>query len=123
MSNSPIEFLGEEPGHDVPATEYGGDDGLIQPEQPGVLRGDPAASGGHVLSEDAGERGIVGEKNAVGVRAAMANGSLREQVTGEADDEEIRDPATGRVVPPGAYKNVDGSRRGSASGDLSSLQP
>lgn len=118
MSNGPIEFMGEEPGHDVPHSEYGGDDGLIQPEQPGVLRGDPAASGGHMLTDDAGERGIVGEKAAIAARVAGKPLSPREQVTGEADDEDLIDPVTGRSIGPGALK-----AGGGGAGELSSLQP
>lgn len=118
MSNGPIEFMGEEPGHDVPATEYGGDDGLIQPEQPAILRGDPSASGGHILSDDAGDVQRVYEKNSIAVRTAMQNGSLREQLTGEADNEEIVDPVTGRQVGVGALKKGNGER-----GELSSLKP
>jgi hypothetical protein len=118
MSNGPIEFMGEEAGHDVPHSEYGGDDGLIQPEQTGVLRGDPAASGGHMLTDDAGERGIVGEKAGIAARVAMAPLSSREQMTGEADDEELVDPVTGRQIGVGALK-----AGGQGSGELSSLQP
>lgn len=118
MTNGPIEFMGEEPGHDVPLSEYGGDDGLIQPEQPGILKGDPAASGGHVLTDDAGDVQRVHEKSSIAGRAAMQNGSLREQVTGVADSEEIVDPLTGRQVGLGAIK-----KGGNGSGELSSLKP
>lgn len=117
MSDGPIEFMGEEAGHDVPSTEFGGADGLIQPEDGTVLRGDPGASGGHRITEDAGKREYVSEKLQIAARVGMSPLSMREQITGIADDEEIVDPHTGRAVGQGAYKKASGER-----GELSDLQ-
>lgn len=70
MTNGPIEFMGETPGQDVPASEYGGDDGLIQPPP-------------HPMSAS--------EANAAIVRASMYGDTL--------DNGLVVDPAKGRVVP------------------------
>lgn len=71
MSNGPIAYLGERPDQRVPASEYGGADGLIQPLP-------------HRMTNS--------EANAAIVRAGMYGDEL--------DDGIVVDPATGRVVDP-----------------------
>jgi|JI10StandDraft_1071094.scaffolds.fasta_scaffold68700_6 hypothetical protein len=71
MSNGPIEFMGESPDQHVPASDYGGADGLIQPPP---------------------HRMTASEANAAIVRAGMYGDTL--------DDGIVVDPATGHVVPP-----------------------
>ena len=71
MPTGPIEFMGERPVQFTPPSEYGGADGLIQPEP-------------HVVTPS--------EANAAIVRAGMADGL-------DAFGEVIVDPASGRVVP------------------------
>ncbi len=73
MTSGPIEFLGEQPEHYTPPSEYGGDDGLIQPPP-------------HPMSASEASQALT--------RAAMANG------TDPFGDDIVVDPATGRVVPP-----------------------
>lgn len=96
MSNGPIEFLGEEPVHEVPRTEFGGADGLIQPEDDTILPGGVEASGGHRLDGDSRE--VIGERSAIMARAA------REPVSGEAGrtgvdpDQTVVDPVSGRFL-------------------------
>jgi hypothetical protein len=106
MSNSPIEFMGEEPGHDVPLSEYGGDDGLIQPEQGAVLLGAPVASGGHMLKGD--DRQMISEKNNIMMRAASEPLPPSEGKSGIPDNPGIiDDPETGRRLPSDASVAVD----------------
>lgn len=125
MSQSPIEFLGEEPGHDVPDSEYGGADGLIQPALP-----DPrGASGGPMLpghDDDALMATREGAGEMLGMMARRANvplGSM-EAVTGIAGagnagpGGEVLDPETGRVVPVDANKTG-----GKGAGELSDQKP
>jgi hypothetical protein len=96
MSSGPIEFMGATEDHSVPATEYGGADGLIQPSKADTLTGAPEAEGGHsIMSDDA-----TGERNSVAARVAGAPLSAREQVTGEADTPDVMfDPETGVQLP------------------------
>jgi hypothetical protein len=68
MSNGPIEFMGEGPAHEVPASELGGADGLIQPPP-------------HEMTAS--------EANAAIMRASLSPVDSGDQVI---------DPATGRVV-------------------------
>lgn len=75
MMNGPIEFMGERPDHRVPASDYGGADGLIQP---------------------APHRMTPSEANAAIVRAGMYGDLM--------DDGIVTDPATGRIVPPALNK-------------------
>lgn len=109
MSNSPIEFLDEEPGHDVPRTEMGGADGLIQPEMSETMEGAADAQGGHVLGNEAVGGRVNREVARMMARKAMRPLSSREAWTGEPDDgEEIVDPRTGRVVPPERNETASG---------------
>ncbi|WP_395690679.1 hypothetical protein [Nocardioides sp.] len=71
MASGPIQYLGESAEQRTPASEYGGADGLIQP--------DP-----HTLTPS--------EANAAIIRAGMADGL-------DAFGEVVVDPASGRVVP------------------------
>jgi hypothetical protein len=72
MTSGPIEFLSESPAHEVPASEYGGADGLIQPSP-------------HEMTAS--------EVNSAMARAAMSN-VVRE-------DDVIVDPHTGLVADAG----------------------
>jgi hypothetical protein len=91
MSVGPIEFMGEGAPHEVPRTEFGGDDGLIQPSPAEV--GLVAADGmeiGHEL--DPHERGGV----------LMRSASEPNEVTARNEAEKsaevlVTDPATGRA--------------------------
>lgn len=116
MTTGPIEFLSDAgPAHEHPATEYGGADGLIQPAKDEILSGDPEASGGHSVMGSQAE--VQGERSSMAMRAAMAPLSLREQKTGEADQQGVMvDPATGMQVPQDWA--VDGE-----SGKPSDLKP
>jgi hypothetical protein len=115
MSNGPIEFLGESAGHEVPSTEMGGADGLIQPAKAEQLSGDVSASGGH---ND--EALLNGEVAGMMMRKATEPLDAREQVTGESSvGERIEDPVTGRVVPPSRVK----AGATGQPGELSDLQP
>lgn len=117
MPTNPIEFMGEEPGHDVPRTEFGGDDGLIQGEQPARLKGDPNASGGHVL-DDGPDRQVVSERAGIVARVAMEPLVGSEQSTGVSlTGEELRDPVTGRVLLGGGMP-----MSGGAPGELDGLR-
>jgi hypothetical protein len=80
MSNGPIEYLGEPRDRRMPPSEYGGEDGLLQPAPH-----EPTASEA---------RGMV-------ARAAMRPLSPVEQRTGEVmGDAVLTDPHTGRPVSP-----------------------
>lgn len=120
MTNGPIEFLSDGDVHDVPATEFGGADGLIQPEQSLALKGDPDASGGHSLSEDIPTREAVSDRTAILRRAAQVPLNSREAWTGVSDSgEDVVDPLTGRELPgDGQARNATGER-----GELSDLKP
>jgi hypothetical protein len=106
MSNGPIEFLGEGPAREVPTSEYGGDDGLIQPP--------PAAVGrkARVDGMDLGHELTAAELGGVLGRAASAPLVGIEQVTGESlTGEIVQDPITGRVVSDDdVNKDVTGKR-------------
>lgn len=98
MSNSPIEWMGEEPGHHVPDSEYGGASGLMQPEKTDVLSGDVAASGGHRV-HDGIERETVSERSAVGRRAAINPLGVAEGKSGiPNEDGVLRDTASDTVL-------------------------
>jgi hypothetical protein len=101
MTSGPIEWMGEEPGHEVAATEMSGADGLIQPSPAEV--GLKAADGmdiGHELDQS--------EVRGVMTRASHVELTLREQRTGIPDDEAVIDPHTGREVTPDLVKDVTG---------------
>lgn len=122
MSQSPIEFLGEEPAHELPSTEFGGADGLIQPLVPPV-RGLNALEG-HGDEAFLGTREGVGELNSMIMRRGSTPLDPTEAWTGVASAAsmgpggEVMDPETGRLVP------VDGNKPGGAgAGELSDLQP
>lgn len=120
MSTGPIEFLSDGVIQEVPDSELGGADGLIQPERPEVLKGDPDASGGHVLDGALGDRQVVSERAAVIARAAVVPLSPGEQVSGVSDTaEDVVDPHTGRVLTADAI----GRASDPASGELSDLKP
>lgn len=122
--------MGEEPTHDVPATEMGGDDGLIQPRKPELLRGDPLASGGHVLDGQAGNREQISDADGVVRRAGMRPLSVAEQLTGVEDGawvtkageegmgaDALVDPYTGRAA------SGEINKAGGVPGELSDLKP
>lgn len=114
MSSGPIEFLSDVEGHDVPATEMGGADGLIQPAKvgEGEFAGAPEAQGGH--SDEAlyefEKSGIAGR--AAGVPLVVAEQRSGESLTGEV----VQDPVTGRTLKPDQLE--DG-----LAANLSDLQP
>lgn len=111
MTNGPIEFLGEEPLHEVGETEFGGVDGLIQPARDdGAFLGSPESKGGHADLYSS-------EVNTVMSRRARMPLVGREQVDGvSADGEAVVDPVTGREVP--ADRMEDG-----LSARLSDIKP
>lgn len=110
MSDGPIEFLSDEPVRKVGDTEFGGRDGLIQPEL------DPLGGPGHEL--DAGEiRGVMARAGSaplddVAGRSGVANGST----PGGGTDGTVVDPVTGRSVGPD--KNQDVTNGGAKFSDL-----
>lgn len=121
-SSGPIEFLGEEPPHDLGGTEFGGVSGLVQPEKGETLKGDPDASGGHVWSKDAVGGGVNAEVSQAITRAGGVPLNPREAVTGVSDTgEEVVDPVTGRVVPAEFLGSAPDL--GDEVGGLSDLQP
>lgn len=89
MTNGPIEFIGEGDGeHAVPATEFGGADGLIQPESVG-------GADAHVDLSAAEGAGILAR--AMGV--PLSGGAGGEGFTGvSATGDVIQDPVTWRVL-------------------------
>jgi hypothetical protein len=96
VSTGPIEFIGESAGHEVPDTEFGGADGLIQPaREDGLFRGDPAARGGH--DDDALTaselRGMVVRRGMVPLDGVEGRDGV------SATGEDVVDPHTGRAVP------------------------
>lgn len=119
MSSGPIEFLGEGPAHETPPGEFGGNDGLIQPEKPEVLTGDEAASGGHRWY-DGIERETVAERSSVVARYAGQPLSASAAISGEDEDAgKVTDPITG-VSHDAADLSTAG---GAGAGELSSLKP
>ncbi len=99
VSTGPIEFMGESAAHEVPETEFGGGDGLIQPRKTDLLPAAPEAEGGHSIMSD--DKQALSERVGVAARVAMAPLSLREQITGEPDTpDEMFDPHTGVALPP-----------------------
>jgi hypothetical protein len=125
MTNGPIEFMGEGELREVPSTEMGGADGLIQPTDDRELRGDPEASGGHDLESD--KRQALSEVSGILRRRAAVPLTGREQL-GEVEpgmfgDEEGTgepvDPVTGRKAP--ASRNV--ASGGVGSKELGDLKP
>ena len=100
MSTGPIEFMGEGAVHEVPSSEYGGDDGLIQPspEETGLVAGDGMPIG-HELTPS----------EVAGIMARRAGTALvgREQY-GELADEAIVDPHTGRALVGDESADVTG---------------
>lgn len=117
MSTSPIEFLGDAPVHEVPTTEYGGADGVVQPERADVLASAPEAEGGHRL--DADTRRAVSERSVIAGRAARAPLVGSEQTTGESlTGEVVTDPVSGRVLPEPWADKVDGDGDGAGLSDL-----
>ena len=116
MTVGPIEFLSDSgPPHEVPDTEFGGADGLIQPEKEDRLVGSPDSSGGHTLESD--RREVIGEIAGILARNGMQPLSPSVGWTGVADTEDVIDPVTGRVVP------VDYNKLGGQPGELSDLKP
>lgn len=75
--SGPIEFLSDRPDQRVPSSEYGGDDGLIQPDPH-----EPTAS----------------EVNSMVARAALKTLNPEELRTGIAGEPVLTDPHTGRVI-------------------------
>lgn len=94
MSTGPIDF-GEGEIHEVPSTEFGGADGLIQPERGETLKGDPLASGGH--NDDALTpselRGIMARTAGVPLAGVEQRDGI--SLTGDV----VIDPVTGREAP------------------------
>lgn len=120
MSQGPIEFLSDAgPPQTVPGTEFGGEDGLIQPEFSQSLMGDPEASGGHTL--ESGSRESVAEVAAIMARRAMRpvdvlRGMILDPDVASAGADAV-DPLTGRVAPSTINK------AGGSEGELSDLAP
>jgi hypothetical protein len=120
MSQGPIEFLSGTVVQEVPDTEFGGADGLIQPDNDTILKGDPDASGGHKLSSDSPDRQIVSERADILGRVAGVPLVGREQTTGiSTTGEDIVDPVTGRALDGGSI----GKASAVGSGELSDLKP
>lgn len=95
MSSGPIEWLGEEPGHEVPSTEMGGGDGLIQNFPPS---GELVAADGMPIRHDltASEiRGVMARKASVPVDVSARN---EDAVRAAEDDAGVVDPHTLRVL-------------------------
>lgn len=107
MTTGPIDF-GDEPVHATGySTEYGGVDGLIQPE---TIAGKDA----HVdLTEQ--------EKRDIAARRGMHPLSSSEGWTGQVADEAIIDPMTGRELDKSELMDV--TDVASHKGELSSLKP
>lgn len=122
-SQGPIEFLGEEPAHDLPGTEMSGESGLVQPAVAGgAFAGAPEAAGGHEWSSRAVGGGVNSEVSSALGRAAMLPLVGSEQTTGVSlTGEVVVDPLTGREVP--ADLNVAAPPVGDVRGSLSDLQP
>lgn len=130
VSVGPIEFLGEEPTHEVGTTEMGGVDGLIQPARAELLAGAVEASGGHVLDGRMVPSEGIGDAAGVLRRQGMRPLSPSEAVTGVEDlgwavqaaeqgmgADAVVDPVTGRAVSPEINK------AGGTVGELSDLKP
>lgn len=97
MTTGPIDF-GEEQPHEQLFTEYGGTGGLIQPE--------------FVDGKEAHTELTPGEKHGVAIRHGLVPLNSHEAWTGEADDERILDPHTGRVVDPVDLEDASGGSDG-----------
>lgn len=128
VTQGPIEFLSDSgPAHEVPSTEFGGADGLIQPTNDVTLSGDPEASGGHTL--EGGTREEQGEVAGIMARRALApvdvvNGVVLGDVDGTLSQADPVDPVTGRVAPPTINKaSAGGVGRTGNAGELSDLAP
>jgi hypothetical protein len=116
MTTGPIEFLSDPgPAHEVPDTELGGADGIVQPEKAERLSGDPEASGGHTL--EGVNREKVSDVARIMARRGLTPLSAREGWTGVADTEIVTDPVSGREVPESMNK------AGGTKGELSDLKP
>jgi hypothetical protein len=101
MSSGPIEFMGEPEDRTVPATEYGGGDGLIQGDSGVLARGDGMPLK-HEL--DASEiRDVMTRRANVPIEVTVAN---EREVMAAMDAEGIVDPVTGRALSDDD-KNVD----------------
>ena len=107
MSSGPIDFGEEEERATGYSTEFGGVDGLIQPEE---IAGEEAHS---VLTES--------EKTNIASRRGSHMLSSHEAWTGEPDEVEITDPVTGRVLDPSDLEDV--TDVGNHAGELSALKP
>lgn len=94
MSSGPIEFLGEEHRSDMPDTEYGGHEGLIQPE---FTNGQEAHT---ELSASEVARIMVRYGNQPLPPGTRSTGEL---------DEPMVDPATGRVIDEAVSEDVTGT--------------
>lgn len=128
MSTGPIEFLSDSgPAHEVPATEFGGADGLIQPTNDVTLSGDPEASGGHTL--EGGTREEQAEVAGIMARRAMqpvdvVNGIVLNDPDGLLSQADPVDPVTGRVAPPTINRaSAGGVGRTGNAGELSDQAP
>jgi hypothetical protein len=94
MSNGPIEFLGEEFREVLPATEYGGIEGLIQGDS-GLL----SAADGMPIRHDL----TAGEIRGIMTRAAGVPVDINDRNQKEMEallSLEVRDPHTGRALDP-----------------------
>jgi hypothetical protein len=109
MSQGPIDFGDEEIHETGYSTEFGGVDGLIQPETPA---GGDAASG-HALTPS--------EISQIAGRRATVPLSSRAAKTGEPDDVLIIDPVTGREVDVADLKDV--TDEPTHVGELSDMKP
>lgn len=94
MTNGPIEFLSDSEGHEVPSSEYGGADGLIQP--------------GQVEGRDAHTELTQSEVLGIASRRARVPLVGREQIGEYNAGEVVADPHTGRGLPPDASSDVTG---------------
>lgn len=98
MTTGPIEFLGERASEVLGHSEYGGAEGLIQPEL------DPLGGPGHSVSSSE-VRGMI-------VRAV----SEVDASTGLVNESGVpTDPATGRLVEPALHEDVTTSGGGTFS--------
>lgn len=95
MTNGPIEFLSDREAHEVPDSEFGGADGIIQPRRDEPVPAAPEVEGGH-----SDEALYQHELNSMAARIAKQPLSARESLTGEPDTPDIMfDPASGRQLP------------------------
>jgi hypothetical protein len=95
MTTGPIEFLSDGVIREVPESEFGGADGLIQPAKDVEMPSAPEAQGGH-----SDEALYEHERNSMAARYGTVALSVREAITGEPDTPDVMfDPATGRQLP------------------------